>query len=54
MTELALGWVAAHPVVSSVICGATGPQQVQENAKVAEAIAKITPDVMAAIDQTSR
>lgn len=54
MTELALGWVAAHPVVSSVICGATGPQQVQENAKVAEAIAKITPDVMAAIDQAGK
>jgi aryl-alcohol dehydrogenase-like predicted oxidoreductase len=54
MTELALAWVASHPVVSSVICGATGPQQVQENAKVAEAIAKITPEVRAAIDQAGR
>ena len=54
MTELALGWVAAHPVVSSVICGATGPQQVQENAKVAEAIAKITPEVMAKIDAVGK
>jgi len=50
MTELAIAWVASHPVVSSVICGATGPQQVQENAKVAEAIAKVTPEVRAAID----
>ena len=52
MTELSLAWILAHPVVSSVICGATGAAQVQENAKVADAIAKITPEVMAKVNET--
>ncbi len=32
LTRLALSWLASHPVVSSVIAGATSPKQVQENA----------------------
>jgi aryl-alcohol dehydrogenase-like predicted oxidoreductase len=32
LTRLALSWLASHPVVSSVIAGATSPAQVQENA----------------------
>ena len=32
LTRLALSWLASHPVVSSVIAGATSPTQVQENA----------------------
>jgi aryl-alcohol dehydrogenase-like predicted oxidoreductase len=51
MTQLAVGWVGAHPEVSSVICGATGPDQVRETAAVSDVIAKITPDVMKAIDE---
>jgi aryl-alcohol dehydrogenase-like predicted oxidoreductase len=31
MTELAFAWLLAHPVVSSVIAGATRPEQVDEN-----------------------
>jgi aryl-alcohol dehydrogenase-like predicted oxidoreductase len=32
MTELAHAWMLAHPQVSSVISGATRPEQVQANA----------------------
>ena len=31
MVELALGWLLSHPEVSSVIAGASGPEQVREN-----------------------
>ncbi|MGH9342848.1 MAG: aldo/keto reductase, partial [Terriglobia bacterium] len=36
MVELAVGWLAAQPEVSSVISGATTPEQVTENAKAVE------------------
>jgi aryl-alcohol dehydrogenase-like predicted oxidoreductase len=32
MTELAIGWLAAQPQITSVISGATRPEQVTENA----------------------
>ncbi len=54
MTQLAIGWVAAHPVVSSVIVGATGPAQVQENAAVSDVLSKVTPDVLAAVDAVGK
>ena len=54
MTELALGWVAKQPTVSSVICGATSADQVRENATVSDALAKITPDVLKAVDEAGR
>jgi aryl-alcohol dehydrogenase-like predicted oxidoreductase len=31
LLELAVSWLAAQPVVSSVICGATKPEQVEQN-----------------------
>ena len=37
MLELAIGWLATRPVVSSVISGATTPEQVQANAAAATA-----------------
>jgi len=33
LLELAFSWLAANPVIPSVIAGATSPQQVQSNAK---------------------
>lgn len=36
MTELAIAWLLAHPVVCSVIAGAVSPEQVQANAKAAD------------------
>jgi aryl-alcohol dehydrogenase-like predicted oxidoreductase len=32
MIELAMGWLASQPIVSSVIAGATRPEQVEQNA----------------------
>jgi len=42
LLELAFAWLLAHPAVSSVIAGATGPEQVEANAKGADW--KLTPD----------
>ena len=33
LLELALGWLASHPAVGSVIAGATRPEQVRQNAE---------------------
>ena len=36
MLELAFSWLAAQPVVSTIIIGATRPEQVRENAEAAD------------------
>lgn len=46
--ELAIAWLAAQPAVSSVIAGATRPDQVDENARSGEW--KMTADDLAAVD----
>lgn len=52
MLELAFSWLAARPQVSSVIAGATRPEQIEQNVK---AIGwKLTVDEMAQIDQITR
>ena len=33
MTELAFSWLAARPTVSSIIAGATKPEQIEANVK---------------------
>ena len=47
MLELAFAWLLGHPVVSSVIAGATKPDQVAANA--ATAGWKLTPDEVAEV-----
>jgi aryl-alcohol dehydrogenase-like predicted oxidoreductase len=47
MLELAFAWLLGHPVVSSVIAGATKPEQVAANA--ATASWKLTPDEVAEV-----
>ncbi|MCI3133591.1 aldo/keto reductase [Phenylobacterium aquaticum] len=42
LLELAFAWILGHPVVSSVIAGATSPAQIAANAKGADW--KLTPD----------
>lgn len=46
--ELALAWLAAKPVVASVIAGATSPAQVRANAAAATWV--LTPEEVAEID----
>src|SRR5438270_3001024 len=49
MTELAFSWLAARPTVSSIIAGATKPEQIDANVKAAEW--QLTPEEMAEVDQ---
>ena len=49
MVELATSWLAAQPQVSSVISGATSPEQVIENVKAAGW--KLSPDELAEVDK---
>lgn len=50
--ELAFSWLLARPSVSSVIAGATKPEQLEANAKAAEW--KLTPEDLAEIDAMPR
>ncbi|EJD52565.1 Aldo/keto reductase [Auricularia subglabra TFB-10046 SS5] len=45
VAQLALAWVAAQNLTSTVILGASRPEQILENMKALEIIPKITPDV---------
>jgi aryl-alcohol dehydrogenase-like predicted oxidoreductase len=49
MIELAMSWLATQPIISSVIAGATRPEQVYENAKSADW--RLHPDEMQQIDE---
>ena len=49
MVELALSWLASHEVVSSVIAGATRPDQVEANAKLTRG--DLDEDLFEAVDQ---
>jgi len=52
MTELAFSWLAARPMVASVIAGATKPEQIEANVKAAGW--KLTPEELAEIDQLTK
>jgi aryl-alcohol dehydrogenase-like predicted oxidoreductase len=48
LLELAMGWLLAHPVVASVIAGATKAEQARGNAAASDW--KLTADERAAVD----
>ena len=50
VTHLALAWLAANPNTSTIILGASKPEQVLENLKALEVIPKLTPGIMAKIE----
>ncbi len=52
LVELAFSWLAAQPVVSSVIAGATKPEQIAANVKAAEWM--LTPQDLAEIDTITK
>jgi aryl-alcohol dehydrogenase-like predicted oxidoreductase len=52
MLDLAFGWLLGHGVVSSVIAGATKPEQVKANA--AAASWKMTPEEVAEVAELAR
>ena len=50
LAQLSLAWCASNPHVSTVITGASRPEQVVENMKAMDVVAKIDGDVRARID----
>lgn len=50
LLELAVGWLASHDVVSTVICGATRPSQAKANARAATAW-RLDADELAEVDR---
>lgn len=50
MTQLALAWVAKNEDVSTVILGASKPEQIVDNLKALDVLPKLTPEVMQAIE----
>jgi len=51
MTALALTWAVKNPNVSTVITGASKPEQVKENMKVLDYVSLLTDDVMERIEE---
>ena len=52
MLELAIGWLASQPHVSSVISGATKPEQVEQNVAAGEW--KLNAEEMANVDEITK
>src|SRR5258706_10476472 len=50
LPRLAIAWCLKNPHVSSVITGASRPEQVVENMQAVDVVPQLTPDVMARID----
>ncbi len=50
MAQLAIAWCLKNPYLSSVILGASRVEQLTENLKAPDVVAKLTPDVMERID----
>lgn len=51
LSQLAIAWCAHNPHVSTVITGASRVEQLKENMAAQEVIARLTPDVVARIDE---
>ena len=51
LSQLSIAWCLKNPFVSTVITGASRVEQVHENMKAADVIEKITPEIMARIDE---
>ncbi len=54
VSQLAIAWVARNPRVSTVITGASRLSQLQSNLAAAEVIEKLTPAVLAQIDEITQ
>jgi aryl-alcohol dehydrogenase-like predicted oxidoreductase len=52
LLELAVSWLAAQPQVSSVICGATQPEQVSHNVQASSW--KLSSEELAQVDKLTR
>ena len=50
LAQLAIAWAASNPRVSSVITGASKPEQLQSNLGAMAVVEKLTPEVKARVD----
>ncbi|MDF1567009.1 MAG: aldo/keto reductase [Spirochaetaceae bacterium] len=51
LAQMALAWATKNPNVSTVITGASKPEQVEQNMKALDAAELPTPEIMARIDE---
>lgn len=51
LAQMSIAWILKNPNVSTVITGASRIEQVKENMKAMDVVDKLTPDVMAAIEE---
>jgi aryl-alcohol dehydrogenase-like predicted oxidoreductase len=51
MAQLAIGWAARNPRVSSVITGASSVDQLRSNLGAMDACTRLTPELLARIDE---
>lgn len=51
LAQFSIAWCAKNPNVSTVITGASRAAQVEENMKALEVLPKLTPDVLARVDE---
>jgi voltage-dependent potassium channel beta subunit len=51
--QLAIAWVARNPRVSSVITGASSVEQLASNLQAADVVDRLTPEVLARIEQAT-
>lgn len=51
LSQLALAWTLKNPHVSTAICGASRPEQMEQNLKALEIVPKLTPEVMHEVDE---
>ena len=51
LSQLAIAWAARNPRVSTVITGASKISQLQDNLRAVDVIPKLTPEVLARIDE---
>ena len=54
VSQLAIAWVASNPHVSTVITGASKIEQLKSNLAAADVIARLSPDVLARINEISQ
>ncbi len=51
VAQMALAWCLKNPHVSTVITGASRVEQVRENMQAIDVLPKLTPEVMARIEE---
>jgi aryl-alcohol dehydrogenase-like predicted oxidoreductase len=54
LAQLAIAWCCVNPHVSTVITGASRPEQVVENMGALDVVEQLIPDVMAEIDEATK